>query len=102
LDEALPHVRGHCEIAALTRGPHGSIIVAGDSVHVIDAHPVEVVDTTGAGDAYAAGFLYGVTHGYPLGVCGQLGSLGASEAISQLGARPASDLSELTRSVVGD
>jgi sugar/nucleoside kinase (ribokinase family) len=102
LDEALPHVRGHCEIAALTRGPHGSIIVAGDSVHVIDAHPVEVVDTTGAGDAYAAGFLYGVTHGYPLGVCGQLGSLGASEAISQLGARPASDLSELARSVVGD
>jgi sugar/nucleoside kinase (ribokinase family) len=102
LDEALPNVRGHCEIAALTRGPHGSIIVAGDAIHVIDAHPVDVVDTTGAGDAYAAGFLYGFTHGYPLGVCGQLASLGASEAISQLGARPDSVLSELARSVVGD
>jgi sugar/nucleoside kinase (ribokinase family) len=101
-DEALQHVRGQCEIAALTRGPHGSVIVAGDSLHVIDPYPVEVVDTTGAGDAYAAGFLYGLTHGHPLGVCGELASLGASEAISQLGARPASDLSELARSVVGD
>jgi sugar/nucleoside kinase (ribokinase family) len=102
LDETLPYVRGHCEIAALTRGPHGSIIVAGDAVHVIDARPVEVVDTTGAGDAYAAGFLYGFTHGYPPGVCGQLASLGASEAISQLGARPATALSEPARSVIGD
>jgi sugar/nucleoside kinase (ribokinase family) len=100
-DEALHHVSSHCEIAALTRGPHGSVIVAGDSVHIIDAMPVDVVDTTGAGDAYAAGFLYGFTHGHPLGVCGRLGSLGASEAISQLGARPASDLSELGRSIVG-
>jgi sugar/nucleoside kinase (ribokinase family) len=101
-DEALQHVRGHCEIAALTRGPLGSVIVAGDAVHVIDPYPVDVVDTTGAGDAYAAGFLYGLTHGHPLAVCGQLGSLGASEAISQLGARPASDLSALARPIVGD
>jgi sugar/nucleoside kinase (ribokinase family) len=101
-DDALQHVRGHCELAALTRGPHGSVIVAGDTLHVIDAYPVDVVDTTGAGDAYAAGFLYGFTHGQPLHVCGQLGSLGASEAISQLGARPSSDLAELARSVVGD
>jgi sugar/nucleoside kinase (ribokinase family) len=101
-DEALQHVCGHCEIAALTRGPLGSVIVAGDAVHVIDPHPVDLVDTTGAGDAYAAGFLYGFTHGHPLAVCGRLGSLGASEAISQLGARPASDLSALARSVVGD
>jgi sugar/nucleoside kinase (ribokinase family) len=101
-DEALQHARGHCEIAALTRGPHGSVIVAGDSMHVIDPCPVEVVDTTGAGDAYAAGFLYGLTHGLPLVVCGKLASLGASEAISQLGARPASDLSELARPLVGD
>jgi sugar/nucleoside kinase (ribokinase family) len=101
-DDALQHVRGHCELAALTRGPHGSVIVAGDALHVIDAHPVNVVDTTGAGDAYAAGFLYGLTHGLPLQVCGQLGSLGASEAISQLGARPSSDLAELARAAVGD
>jgi sugar/nucleoside kinase (ribokinase family) len=101
-DDALQHVRGHCELAALTRGPHGSVVVAGDNMHVIDAYPVEVVDTTGAGDAYAAGFLYGFTHGRPLHVCGQLASLAASEAISQLGARPSTDLGELARTVVGD
>jgi sugar/nucleoside kinase (ribokinase family) len=78
------------------------VIVAGDAVHVIDPYPVNVVDTTGAGDAYAAGFLYGLTHGHPLAVCGRLGSLGAAEAISQLGARPASDLAALARTVVGD
>lgn len=101
-DEALHHVRGHCEIAALTRGPHGSVIVAGDDVHVIDAHPAEVVDTTGAGDAYAAGFLYGFTHGYGLAVCGQLASLGAAEVIAHLGPRPAEDLAARARAVVGD
>jgi len=100
-DEALHHVRGQCEIAALTRGPHGSVIVAGDDVHVIDAHPAHVVDTTGAGDLYAAGFLYGMTHGYGLATCGQLASLGAAEVISHLGARPQADLVELARPVVG-
>jgi sugar/nucleoside kinase (ribokinase family) len=101
-DEALHHVRGHCEIAALTRGAHGSVVVAGDDVHVIDAHPADVVDTTGAGDLFAAGFLYGLTHGYGLATCGQLGSLGAAEVISHLGARPADDLAALSRTVVGD
>jgi sugar/nucleoside kinase (ribokinase family) len=101
-DEALHHVRWHCEIAALTRGAHGSVIVAGDDVHVIDAAPVEVVDTTGAGDLYAAGVLYGLTHGYDLATCGRLGSLGAGEVISHLGARPVEDLAELARPAVGD
>jgi sugar/nucleoside kinase (ribokinase family) len=100
-DEALHRVRGHCEIAALTRGAQGSVIVAGDDVHVIDAPPVEVVDTTGAGDLYAAGFLYGLTHGHPLATCGRLGSLAAAEVISHLGARPAEVLAELARPVVG-
>jgi sugar/nucleoside kinase (ribokinase family) len=100
-DEALHHVRGHCEIAALTRGAHGSVIVAGDDVHVIDADPAEVVDTTGAGDLFAAGFLYGFTHGYGLATCGQLASLGAAEVISHLGARPALGLAELARPVLG-
>jgi len=94
-DEALHRVRGHCEIAALTRGALGSIIVAGDDVHVIDAHPTEVVDTTGAGDLYAAGFLYGFTHGHDLATSGKLASLAAAEVISHLGARPARPLSEL-------
>jgi sugar/nucleoside kinase (ribokinase family) len=100
-DEALHRVRGHCEIAALTRGPHGSVVVAGDDVHVIDAHPVEVVDTTGAGDLYAAGFLYGLTHGHALATCGRLASLAAAEVISHLGARPAAVLGELARPLVG-
>jgi sugar/nucleoside kinase (ribokinase family) len=100
-DEALHRVRGHCAIAALTRGPHGSVIVAGEDVHIIDAHPAEVVDTTGAGDLYAAGFLYGLTHGYELATCGRLGSLAAAEVISHLGPRPAEVLAELARPVVG-
>ena len=100
-DEALHRVRGHCAIAALTRGPHGSVIVAGEEVHIIDAHPAAVVDTTGAGDLYAAGFLYGLTHGHELATCGQLGSLAAAEVISHLGPRPATVLAELARPVVG-
>ncbi len=91
-DDALQRVRNHCEIAALTRSAKGSLIVRGDEVHLIDAHPVPggVVDTTGAGDQYAAGFLYGFTHGHDLGTCGRLGALAASEVISHLG-RPARD-----------
>jgi len=100
-DDALHRVRGHCAIAALTRGPHGSVIVASEDVHVIDAHPAEVVDTTGAGDMYAAGFLYGLTHGYELATCGRLASLAAAEVISHLGPRPAEVLAELARPVVG-
>jgi len=100
-DEALHHVRGHCEIAALTRGALGSIIVAGDDVHVIDSHPTQVVDTTGAGDLYAAGFLYGFTHGKDLATCGKLGSLAAAEVISHLGARPAQPLAELAAPLLG-
>ena len=92
-DSALQHVRGHCEVAALTRGPKGSVIVAGDEVHVVDAFPVpEVVDTKGAGDLYAAGFLFGLRHGYDLATCGRLGSLGAAEVISHLGPRPVESL----------
>ena len=96
-DEAMHVVRGKCEIAALTRGPHGSVIVAGDDVHVIDPEPVTVVDTTGAGDSYAAGFLYGLTHRRRLTACGRLASQAAAETISQLGARPARPLSDFLR-----
>jgi len=95
-DEALQHVRGHCEIAALTRSEKGSVIVAGDEVHVIDAQPVAgVVDTTGAGDAYAAGFLFGLSHGLGLDVAGRIGGIAAAEVIGHMGARPARPLGEL-------
>jgi sugar/nucleoside kinase (ribokinase family) len=97
-DAALQHVTGHCEVAALTRGEKGAVIIRGDEVHVVDAHPIpggKLVDTTGAGDLYAAGFLHGFTRGYDLGLCGRLGALAASEIISHIGARPETNLAEL-------
>jgi len=96
-DDALQSLMHHCEVAALTRSAKGSVILGGDDVHVLDAHPLEsaVVDTTGAGDQYAAGFLYGFTHGYDLGTCGRLGGLAAAEVISHLGARPERSLAAI-------
>src|SRR6185436_9498611 len=92
-DTALQHVRKHCEIAALTRSEKGSVIVNRDEVHIIDAEKgVKVVDTTGAGDAYAGGFLYGYTQGYDLVMCGRLGGLMAAEVISHMGPRPEADI----------
>ena len=89
-------IRDDCEVAALTRSAKGSVIVNGGEVHVIDAVPVaKVVDTTGAGDLYAAGFLYGYTRGAPLGECGRLGSLAAAEVIGHFGARPDVPLADL-------
>ena len=95
-DAALERVRHHCEIAALTRSARGSLVVGSDEVHVIEAYPVEtLVDTTGAGDLYAAGFLYGLSRGLDLASCGRLGSLGAAEVISHIGARPMVSLADL-------
>ncbi len=95
LAEAIPRVSDHCEIAALTHGETGSTIVTQGAVHEIAAHPVaHVVDTTGAGDLYAAGFLYGLTHGHDLPACGALASLAAAEVISHVGARPETNLAE--------
>ena len=97
-DDALQAVRDHCEIAALTRSEKGAVIVTRDEVHMIDAHPVaRVVDTTGAGDLFAAGFLHGLTRGYDLGTSGRLGALAAAEVISHLGARPEQPLAQLAR-----
>lgn len=96
LSAAADLVRQHVEIAALTQGAAGSIIINGDTTAAAPAFAVDqVVDTTGAGDLYAAGFLYGLTQGAKLEVCGSLGSLAASEIISHLGARPEADLVKL-------
>ncbi len=97
-DAALQHVRGHCEIAALTRSEKGSVLVNGEEVHVIDAEPVdEVVDTTGAGDLYAAGVLHGLANELGLARAGRLGAIAAAEVIAHLGARPERDLRVLGR-----
>jgi len=97
-EEAVSAVHRDCELAALTRSEEGSVIVAPDEVIAVEAAPVaSVVDATGAGDLYSAGFLYGVTGGLSLNACGQLGSLAAAEVISHLGARPEQSLHDLAK-----
>ena len=98
-DDALQAVRGKVQVAALTRSEKGSVVISGEEVHVIDAEPVDkVVDTTGAGDLYAAGFLYGLTNGKNLAACARLGGMAAAEVISHYGARPECSLKELAAS----
>ena len=83
-------------IAALTRSEKGCVIAQASEVHVVDAWPVErVVDTTGAGDQFAAGFLYALTRGRGLAHCGKLAGLCAAEVISHIGARPETSLKVL-------
>jgi sugar/nucleoside kinase (ribokinase family) len=92
-------VQQHVKIAALTRGAEGSVIMADGATHKIAAAPVaRVVDTTGAGDLYAAGVLFGLTRGLPLPTCGAIGSLCAAEIISHVGARPEAALDKLVAS----
>jgi sugar/nucleoside kinase (ribokinase family) len=95
-DSALQALGNWPGIAALTRSEKGCVVKKGGELHIVDAVPVRrVVDTTGAGDQFAAGFLYGFTHGMTLAECGRLGCLGASECISHYGARPEVNLREL-------
>ena len=95
-DDALAAVRGHCEIAALTRSAKGSVLIGRGETQPIPVMRVDrVVDTTGAGDLYAAGVLYGLTHGRDLATAGRLGSLAAAEVIGHYGARPETSLKTL-------
>ena len=95
-DAALEAVQETGVLAALTRGPAGSVVVGASGPVAVPAAPVaQVVDTTGAGDLYAAGFLYGLTHGRDPADCARLGGLCAAEVISHLGARPLADLRAL-------
>ncbi len=101
-DDALQAVRGSCEVAALTRSEKGSVVLSGDEVHVADAEPVDrVVDTTGAGDLYAGGFLYGYTQGKGLYHCARIGAIAAAEVISHVGARPEASLADLVADHLG-
>lgn len=100
-DAALEAVRGRCEVAVLTRSEKGSVVVTADETHEIPAEPVDdVVDTTGAGDLYAAGFLHGYTADLDLTLCGRLGAAAAAEVITHLGARPEVPLTEIAARVI--
>ena len=88
-EAALAAARAENKICALTRSEKGSVVIKGSETHTVPAAPVaRVVDTTGAGDLYAAGFLFGFTHGKPLAECARLGGIAAAEVISHVGARP--------------
>ncbi len=95
-DDAINAISEHVEIAAVTRGEKGAVIISEGKQIKIDAVPVDnVIDTTGAGDQFAAGFLYGFTEDKPLEECGKLGAIAAAEVISHIGPRPAVKLSDL-------
>ena len=101
-DDALQRVRGHCRVACLTRSEKGAVVLSGDALHVVDSEPVAtVVDTTGAGDQFAAGFLYGYTRGMSLDRAGRIGAIAAAEVIQHYGARPACDLRALVAQKLG-
>jgi fructokinase len=94
-DAAAELARADVALAVLTRSEAGSVVLRGVERVVVAAEPAQVVDTTGAGDAYAAGFLAGLAFGRPLDVCGRLGSIAAAEVIGHYGARPHADLRTL-------
>ena len=95
-DAAAARLASMVEVAAITRGAQGSVIISGDERVAVPAYPVaKVVDTTGAGDQYAAGFLLGLARGLTLEQSGKLGSLAASEVIAHWGPRPMVSLSDL-------
>ena len=96
MNEAILRARESCALTVITRSEKGSLVVTDKEAIEVAAEPVtEVVDTTGAGDMYAAGFLYGYTQGRPLADCGRIGAIAASEVISHVGARPLVDLRQL-------
>ena len=101
-EAAADQVRGRCRVAALTRSEKGSLVLSGgDSLKIPPFSLGDLVDTTGAGDLYAAGFLYGYTQGADLERCGRLGSLCAGQVVTQLGPRPQGSLQDLVAAHLG-
>lgn len=94
-EEAVELAAKDVSFAALTRSEKGSVVVEGDKRVAVPAQPTKLVDSTGAGDAYAAGFLAALTRGKPVGECGRWGAIAAAEVISHFGARPQADLKAL-------
>lgn len=96
LGDALAKARKACPVVAVTRSEHGSLIAAGEDTVEVKAFPVsKVVDTTGAGDQYAAGFLFGLARERSWAECGVLAPLAAAEVISHMGPRPEENLRAL-------
>jgi sugar/nucleoside kinase (ribokinase family) len=95
LEAAAAQAGQEVALVALTRGAAGSIVLAGAARHQVAAAPASIVDTTGAGDAYAAGFLAALTRGRELPECGRWGSVAAAEVIGHFGARPQTSLKAL-------
>ncbi len=85
--EALVTISPSCRIAVVKLGKNGSLVKCRDEEHRIECIPARAVDTTGAGDLYAAGFLYGLIQGYPLPVCGRIGSLLSGKVVEVVGAK---------------
>lgn len=86
-EEALKEIAAMCNIAVVKIGKHGSLIRQGNDTYTVGAIPAKVVDTTGAGDLYAAGFIYGLTKGLSLAQCGHIGALLAGKVIEGIGAQ---------------
>jgi sugar/nucleoside kinase (ribokinase family) len=98
LDEAVKQAQQDCDIAAITCSAKGCIVTSKDEVFNVAGNKVtKLKDTTGAGDAFAAGFLHALSNGKSLSECGALGNLIASEVITHLGARPSMDLKEFIK-----
>ena len=99
---AVKALRGRCETAVITRGAAGALVVQGDQVVEVPAEPgVDVVDTTGAGDLFAAGFIHGWTQGLDARSCARFGVTAAAEVISHFGARPQDDLQRRIKEIRG-
>ena len=95
-DSALEAFRADCSLGVVTRSELGCVVVTRSDTHAIPAHPIErLVDTTGAGDLFAAGFLYGITNGRSLDDAARIGTLAASQVIQQIGPRPQEALKPL-------
>lgn len=97
-DSAVAALRNEGVLGAVTRSEHGCLVVTRDETRAVEASPVEaIVDTTGAGDLFAAGFLFGLARGFDGPTCGRLGGLAAAEVIQHIGARPQVELRQLAR-----
>jgi adenosine kinase len=95
-DTAAAQLRGENILSVITRSERGSVVITSDNVLTVPAFPVEsVVDTTGAGDLFAAGFLAGLSKNKSLEICARLGALAAAEIIQHIGARPLTNLGQL-------